>query len=207
MMKISLLTYLRRDRSRLIALFLMSLLIITTAKFTIPDFDRQGFLIIILIIACLFLINVLHSAFLKGRAFQDEKKNYLLVNMWERNIKGKCSVLYALLILLLVQFQIFYCCVLIILWFSCLFYHFEYHVNGNVHNFFDALYAIIISGTTIGFGDITPITYFGKILAVLSSFIGVLIFGLITASCCQAIQSTFFIFRNRTKLKKDNEKN
>ena len=186
-MRIDILTYWKRDRSRLIGFFSISFLIMLTAKFTLVS-DSKGFLSLLYILLSLYLLNIFHSSLLKGRIFKDAYSNYLLVNMWERNLKGKGSVLYAIAILLLMQFQIFYGCFLIILWFSCLFYYFEYKLNVAVHTFFDALYAIIVSGTTIGFGDIPPITNMGRLLAVLSSLVGILILR-VTASCWQAIQS------------------
>ena len=197
-MKIKLLTYWRRDRSRLIGLFLFSTLIIITAELTLQS-DKQGFGNVLFILLGLYIFHIIHSSCLKGRAFPEEVQGYFLVNMWEKNIKGKCSVIYATVILLLMQFQIFYGCFLIILWFSCLFYHFEHTINRKIQTFFDALYAIV----TIGFGDISPITNGGRILAVLSSFLGVLIFGVVSASCWHAIQSTYVLFRDKTLLKKD----
>ena len=201
MMK-KLFTYWRRDKSRLLGLLLISTLIMITAKYTLPS-DRQGIWNVFFILLGLYVFHIIHSSCLKGRAFPEDEQKYLLVTIWEKNIKGRSSVLCATVTLLLMQFQIFYGCFLVLLWFSCLFYHFEYTSNEGIHTFFDALYVIVISGTTIGFGDIPPVTNAGRILAVLSSFIGILVFGIVSASCWQAIQSTYVLFRNSRLIKKD----
>lgn len=44
-----------------------------------------------------------------------------------------------------------------------------------IHNFLDALYFSTVSLTTIGFGDITPITHMGKVVVIIMSIIGIAI--------------------------------
>lgn len=45
-------------------------------------------------------------------------------------------------------------------------------------NFFDAIYWATVSLTTMGYGDIYPVTIFGRIVTMLSSFIGIAIVAL-----------------------------
>ena len=58
--------------------------------------------------------------------------------------------------------------------------------------FFDAIYWATISLTSIGYGDITPITSIGRLITILSAFIGVAIIalpsGIITAGIMSEIQ-------------------
>ncbi|MCD8155461.1 MAG: potassium channel family protein [Clostridiales bacterium] len=58
--------------------------------------------------------------------------------------------------------------------------------------FFDAVYWATISLTSIGYGDITPITSIGRLITILSAFIGVAIIalpsGIITAGIMSEIQ-------------------
>jgi len=57
--------------------------------------------------------------------------------------------------------------------------------------FGDALYFAFITGLTIGYGDIVVKTPVGRILAVLTGFIGVLFSGLVIAIAVRALRKTF----------------
>ena len=45
-------------------------------------------------------------------------------------------------------------------------YVFEYHINPNISNFFDALYWSLITISTVGYGDISPVTNQGRVLTM-----------------------------------------
>ena len=53
------------------------------------------------------------------------------------------------------------------------------------NNFFEAVYWAVVSLTTMGYGDIYPITFTGRVVTILSAFIGIAIValpsGIITA--------------------------
>lgn len=53
------------------------------------------------------------------------------------------------------------------------------------NNFFDAIYWAVVSLTTMGYGDIYPVTVTGRIVTIFSAFIGIAIValpsGIITA--------------------------
>ena len=57
--------------------------------------------------------------------------------------------------------------------------------------FFDALYWATISITTIGYGDISPVTLLGRIITMISALVGMAVIalptGIITASYMQEI--------------------
>jgi len=56
--------------------------------------------------------------------------------------------------------------------------------------FADALYFTFVTGLTIGFGDITPVTFIGRVVAILTGIQGMLISGLVVATAVYALRET-----------------
>jgi hypothetical protein len=56
--------------------------------------------------------------------------------------------------------------------------------------FADALYFTFVTGLTIGYGDIAPVTFIGRVVAILAGFQGMLISGLIIAVAVYALRRT-----------------
>ncbi len=56
--------------------------------------------------------------------------------------------------------------------------------------FADALYFSFVTGLTIGYGDIAPVTLAGRVVAILTGLLGVLITGLIIAVAVYALRKT-----------------
>jgi len=56
--------------------------------------------------------------------------------------------------------------------------------------FADALYFTFVTGLTIGYGDIAPVTLAGRVVAVLTGLLGILITGLIVAVAVYALRET-----------------
>jgi voltage-gated potassium channel len=56
--------------------------------------------------------------------------------------------------------------------------------------FADALYFTLITGLTIGYGDIAPVTIGGRVIAILTGLLGILITGLIVAVAVYALKET-----------------
>ena len=52
-------------------------------------------------------------------------------------------------------------------------YVFEAHANPKIENFFDAIYWSLITISTVGYGDITPVTEEGKVLTMVLIIIGI----------------------------------
>lgn len=59
---------------------------------------------------------------------------------------------------------------------SIVFYFVESGTNPAVHNFFDALWWGCITMTTVGYGDVTPHTWAGRVVAVALIFTGGVMF-------------------------------
>lgn len=73
----------------------------------------------------------------------------------------------------------------------------EPHINPNTgqetfHSFFDALYWATVTLTTVGYGDLCPVTDIGRVVSMLSSLFGVAIIalpsGVITASYLEELR-------------------
>ena len=80
----------------------------------------------------------------------------------------------------------------------------EPHINPNTgattfENFFDALYWATVTLTTVGYGDLTPVTDIGRFVSMLSSLFGVAVIalpsGVITASYLEELR----VMKNRRK--------
>ena len=56
--------------------------------------------------------------------------------------------------------------------------------------FWDALYFTFVTGLTIGYGDIAPVTLIGRVVAILTGLQGILITGLIVAVAVFALRET-----------------
>lgn len=81
-----------------------------------------------------------------------------------------------------------------ILIFSLLFYKFEAEKNENINSIKDSIWWGFVTSTTVGYGDIYPVTTAGRILAVLNIIVGIGVFGFITASV-----ASIFVERNFKK--------
>ncbi len=62
-----------------------------------------------------------------------------------------------------------------------LYYGFEHGANTRVHDFGDALYWSFLTATTVGYGDVTPVTSEGRVLAGFVVFMGIGLVGYVSA--------------------------
>jgi len=58
----------------------------------------------------------------------------------------------------------------------------------------DALYLAFITSLTIGYGDLTPETTLGKLVAVAVGHIGIIYFGMVVAISTLAVKRTVSVF-------------
>ena len=76
---------------------------------------------------------------------------------------------------------------LVVFFFAGLVYYVEAGRNPKIQSFIDALWWSFSTTTTVGYGDITPVTFEGKLIGIVSMLIGVAIFGIYTALFARAI--------------------
>ncbi len=71
--------------------------------------------------------------------------------------------------------------------FAGILYYLEKGVNPKIIGFIDALWWSFSTTSTVGYGDIVPVTFFGKVIGILLMLIGVAIFAIYTALFARAI--------------------
>ncbi|MGA9444465.1 MAG: potassium channel family protein [Methyloceanibacter sp.] len=69
-------------------------------------------------------------------------------------------------------------------------------------NYWEALYLTLITGLTVGYGDLAPTTVLGRIVSVLVALIGLVFFGIVVAVANRAIVKT--LEEQRSKQQSDN---
>lgn len=75
----------------------------------------------------------------------------------------------------LVFIRIFLTLFTLIFVYAGLIYQVEHQINSDrLHNFFDAVYFVVVTMTTVGYGDVTPLSQPGRVMTVLMIFSGVL---------------------------------
>ena len=66
-------------------------------------------------------------------------------------------------------------------------YFLEHNVNPKMTTYLDALWWSFATTSTVGYGDIVPVTTWGKVLGIMLMLIGVALFGIYTALFARAI--------------------
>ena len=64
--------------------------------------------------------------------------------------------------------------------FSWVLYLIEYKVNDSINSLLDAIWWGFATATTVGYGDIIPVTVYGRILGILLMLTGTALFSLYT---------------------------
>lgn len=100
-----------------------------------------------------------------------------------RGLKGSSNIVQVLLKNPARSALTVYICLTGIVYFYCSLglYTYEYGVNKNIHNFGDILWMSFTTLSTVGYGDLYPVTFIGRILAVVLVITGMGLFGLVTA--------------------------
>ncbi len=62
-----------------------------------------------------------------------------------------------------------------------MFHSFEYGINEDVNSFFDSIWWAMVTITTVGYGDISPVTTGGRVVSMALMMLGIGLLGLTTA--------------------------
>ncbi|MBS4536263.1 NAD-binding protein [Clostridium sp. D2Q-14] len=65
---------------------------------------------------------------------------------------------------------------------SLIFYFFEININPRINTIQDAIWWGFVTSTSVGYGDIYPVTIIGRIISIFLMLIGIGVFGFITGS-------------------------
>ncbi len=72
---------------------------------------------------------------------------------------------------------------------TALFYSAEQALNPEVNTYFDSFWWAMVTGTTIGYGDIAPVTTTGRWVAIFLMVFGLGVFGFVTGSVASILSS------------------
>lgn len=72
---------------------------------------------------------------------------------------------------------------------SSIFFHFESSLNYQVNTYFDALWWAVVTATSVGYGDIFPVTTAGRVTAMFLMVFGVALLGTIVG-----LASNYFLY-------------
>ncbi len=164
----------------------------------VSDFIRKNWIYIISIIPLFFIcFNLFHLFNFKLIiASIGIIKIYALIKVLQttsieiRKYPNKTKLDYATIILLLV-----------IIFGSLLFFLVEHTVNLEVPNYESAIWYSLVSMATVGYGDIVPITFAGRIIGALLILTGMAYVSLVTATLALIFIEEFRKEGNKTKEK------
>lgn len=88
---------------------------------------------------------------------------------------------------------------LLIVGMSLVFYWIEYGINQSLQTPFDAIWWGFCTATTVGYGDIVPVTIAGKLVGILLMLAGLALFATFTALFAQTVlEDEFFRLKNKS---------
>ena len=73
---------------------------------------------------------------------------------------------------------------------SLLLYHFEHGINPRINSWLDTLWWAVATVTTVGYGDISPVTTIGKVIGIFMMIVGTALFWCYTAMFAGAIMAS-----------------
>ncbi len=80
--------------------------------------------------------------------------------------------------------------------FGTLFYALEFGVNKELNSYLDAIYWALVTVSTVGYGDISPVTDLGKIISMFGIVFGIAMISFVTSVMVSAFSERFDELRN-----------
>ncbi len=89
----------------------------------------------------------------------------------------------------------------IVFTFGSLFYVLEFGINKELHSYLDALYWALVTVSTVGYGDISPVTDIGKVISMFGIVFGIAMISFVTSVMVSAFSERFDELRNSDSIK------
>ena len=84
--------------------------------------------------------------------------------------------------------------------FGSIFYLLEFGINKNLHSYLDAIYWALVTISTVGYGDISPVTPMGKIVSMFGIVFGIAMISFVTSVMVSAFSERFDKLRNQDSI-------
>jgi len=89
--------------------------------------------------------------------------------------------------------------------FGSIFYLLEFGINESLHSYLDAIYWALVTISTVGYGDISPVTETGKIISMFGIVVGVAMISFVTSVMVSAFSERFDELRNQDSVNSVNK--
>ncbi len=86
-----------------------------------------------------------------------------------------------------------------------IFYLLEFGINDKLGSYLDAVYWALITISTVGYGDISPVTEVGKIVSMIGIIFGIAMISFVTSVMVSAFSERFDELRNQDSIKHVNK--
>ncbi len=84
--------------------------------------------------------------------------------------------------------------------FGSIFYLLEYGINKELHSYLDAIYWALVTISTVGYGDISPVTDMGKVVSMFGIVFGIAMISFVTSVMVSAFSERFDELRNQDSI-------
>jgi len=84
--------------------------------------------------------------------------------------------------------------------FGSIFYLLEFGINESLHSYLDAIYWALVTISTVGYGDISPVTELGKVVSMFGIIFGIAMISFVTSVMVSAFSQRFDELRNQDSI-------
>jgi len=86
-----------------------------------------------------------------------------------------------------------------------IFYLLEFGINESLHSYLDAIYWALVTISTVGYGDISPVTEMGKVISMFGIIVGIAMISFVTSVMVSAFSERFDELRNQDSINNVNK--